>query len=488
MNASRIRSRGILAFLLALFVLSAGPARAQQPAIRAFLVFCNGYPGEAGGINESVTMDSYIVTSLLRDNIAEQAWGVTLEITELTEQAATSENVMRRFEEFSRTVGPDDTVFVHFSGHGVIPDPTTNEQFLQFVDLELRSRNEWAEKVEALPARLKIMVSDCCSSYPVKELAEGPEEVNPWNSFYYLFRLHEGFVNITAASPGQDAYGTERGGYLTVNLASDMQRYKSWDKVFQRTQTRVHQETAAEVRSFGDPSLQPQKPLAYSLGSPLYDERNPDAAVPEKVKYILPDSHQRRIGPDELRGMTLHQLFFARNEIFARHGFDFSTPVLRYYFGDRFWYKRQDGMKDPALSEIEKANVETIQVVERELGGPFAPDGDFVIIGLDEGVDTIPGAEPDPNPDIFPYSSAEALSRVAVQNLSLQELSLARNEIFARHGYPFKSQTLRQYFKTKPWYVRDRNAKDPQFSPVEEQNLWLIRKIERLKGGPYKWD
>ena len=467
----------------AVFLLAAGSgalAQSTDPAIRAFLVFCNGYPGEAGGINLSVTTDSYLVKGMLRDNISEQAWGVSLEMTTIEAEEATADNVMARFAEFSQTVGPDDTVFVHFSGHGIIPDPSKNEQFLYFCDLESRSRAVWAEQIEALPAQLKIMITDCCSSYPVKELAEGPEEVNPWNSFYYLFRLHTGFVNITAASPGQDAFGTERGGYLTVNLTSDMQRYKEWSKVFERTQTRVQQETADEIRSFGDPSLEPQVPLSYSLGTPTFDPRNPDAAVPEKVKYILPDSHQRYIGPDELSDMSLHQLYFARNEIFARHGFDFSTPLLKYYFNDRHWYEEKEGMKSPPLSDIEKANIESIRAVEVAKGGPFAPYDNVMIIGLDIGVDTVP--------ELFPYSSSEPISRVAVQNLSLRELSIARNEIFARYNFPFSSKELQEYFARRPYYYRDESMKDPPLTPIEEQNLWLIRKIERLKGGPYVWD
>jgi len=480
MSFPRIVSPCFFVLFFGACCLHHGIASAQQTSIRAFLVFCNGYPGALGNINESVTMDSHIVKGMLRDNISEQAWGVNFELTEVSGDAATSENVMRSFEEFSRTVGPDDTVYVHFSGHGVIPDSTTNEQFLQFCDLELRSREAWARQIENLPARLRILVSDCCSSYPVKELAEGPEEVNPWNSFYYLLMLHEGFVDITAASPGQDAYGTERGGFLTVNLSSDMQRYKSWEKVFQRTQTRVFQETSAEIRSLGDPTLKPQEPLARSLGQPVFDERNPDASVPEDVKYILPDSDRRLVSVDELRGLTLHQLYFARNEIFARHGFDFATPLLRYYFGDRFWYQRREGFKSPSLSEIEKANIAAIQQVEAEKGGPFAPHGNMVITGMERD-NTAP-------PDLFPYSSSEPLSRVAVQNLSLQELSIARNEIYARHGFPFSSQTLSNYFEQKPYYLRDESAKNPNLSPIEEQNLWLIRKIERLKGGPYEWE
>lgn len=479
MNALRFT----VAFVLALAWV---PEIRSQPAIRAFLVFCDAYPEGFDAINTSVTTDSFIVKGMLQDNISEQAWGVSLEITEVNGASSSSTGVMEAFARFSAEVGPEDTVYVHFSGHGVIPDTSNNEQFLQFTDLEKLSRAAWADQIAALPAMLKVFVTDCCSSYQINELAEGPEEVNPWNSFYYLLRLHEGFVNITAASPGQDAFGTERGGFLTVNLCSDMQRYKTWEKVFQRTQARVLDETSAEIRGLGDPSLQPQKPLAYSLGSPLFDEANADAKTPDAVKFIIPDSDRRRLDAGELKPLSLHQLYFARNEIFARHGYDFSSPLLQFYFGDRFWYQRREGLKSPPLSEVEKANISLITAEESLKGGPFVPHGNVVIIGFDQKENAaLHEAE---NPDIFPYSSDQPLSRVAVQNLSLQELSIARNEIYARHGYPFKSRALQDHFSGKPYYHRIDSSQEPRFSAIEEQNLWLIRKIERLKGGPFKWE
>jgi len=478
----------------------------EKPAVRAFLVFCNEYPGDYSAINESVTTDSHIVRSLLTDNISEQGWGVSLEVTEVSGKGATASNVMEQFEAFSRKVNPDDTVYIHFSGHGVIKDKTSNEQLLQFCDLKERSRETWAKQIEALPARLKILVSDCCSSYSINEIAEGPIEINPWNSFYFLFRLHEGFVDITAASPGQDAFGTERGGYLTVNLASDIQRYKEWETVFQRTEARVVDETAAEIQAIGESSLQPQRPFAYSLGKPLFNRKNAESIVPDRVKYILPDSSKRLLTEAELDAKPLSQLYFARNEIFARHGFDFGTPLLKFYFGDRFWYEKKPGFKSPDLSSIEKANIEAIQRAEKKKDGPFVPaNEDLVIIGMspeemqayyDVVNGSSGGSSTPPKPivgvdadgDIFPYSSDEVISRVAVQNLSLRDLSLARNEIFAKYGFPFKAESLRRHFEQKSYYKRNPRATSPSMTSIEEQNLWLIRKIERLKGGPYKWD
>ena len=55
-----------------------------------------------------------------------------------------------------------------------------------------------------------------------------------------------------------------------------------------------------------------------------------------------------------------------------------------------------------------------------------------------------------------------------------------RNEIMARHGYaPFKSQDLRDYFESKPWY---NPASDKiQLTPVEKINVDLIRLAEERR-------
>jgi hypothetical protein len=143
-------------------------------------------------------------------------------------------------------------------------------------------------------------------------------------------------------------------------------------------------------------------------------------------------------------------------------------------------------MKSPPLSEIEKSNVATISAEESAKGGPFAPHDNMVIFGSNEALVANEANDRGP-PDIFPYSSDQPLTRVAVQDLTLQELAIARNEIYARHGFPFKVKALQIHFGRKPYYSRDESAVDPKLSVIEEQNLWLIRKIERLKGGPYEF-
>jgi hypothetical protein len=58
-----------------------------------------------------------------------------------------------------------------------------------------------------------------------------------------------------------------------------------------------------------------------------------------------------------------------------------------------------------------------------------------------------------------------------------QKGGLARNEIFARHGYVFKQKDLQNYFAAKPWYHADSAYKE-HLSPTEKQNVAQLRDYE----------
>jgi len=59
--------------------------------------------------------------------------------------------------------------------------------------------------------------------------------------------------------------------------------------------------------------------------------------------------------------------------------------------------------------------------------------------------------------------------------LSKEELRIMRNEIYARHGYIFKSQDLRDYFSSKSWYSPQYNDISSKLSTVEKKNVEFIR-------------
>ncbi|MCP3032516.1 YARHG domain-containing protein [Halobacillus sp. A1] len=77
----------------------------------------------------------------------------------------------------------------------------------------------------------------------------------------------------------------------------------------------------------------------------------------------------------------------------------------------------------------------------------------------------------------LPESHQYRLSKQELTHLTKNELRLARNEIFARHGYIFESKDLQQYFSQKTWYVTDVNY-DGTLSPIEKYNVDLMKELE----------
>ena len=84
--------------------------------------------------------------------------------------------------------------------------------------------------------------------------------------------------------------------------------------------------------------------------------------------------------------------------------------------------------------------------------------------------------------DTMPGSYPEASSRRLTYNdlpSDKRQLKIMRNEIFARHGYIFKSAAMKKYFNAKAWY-------NPQFdkvydflTPIERYNLKLIKQHDK---------
>ena len=53
-----------------------------------------------------------------------------------------------------------------------------------------------------------------------------------------------------------------------------------------------------------------------------------------------------------------------------------------------------------------------------------------------------------------------------------------RNEIFARHGYIFKTQEMKSYFSLQSWYSAQYNDVTSMLSSIEKQNIEVIKKYE----------
>lgn len=77
---------------------------------------------------------------------------------------------------------------------------------------------------------------------------------------------------------------------------------------------------------------------------------------------------------------------------------------------------------------------------------------------------------------IFPYSSLRKLTVDEVTGLGGDVAQAAINEIYARHGYVFKTKSIQDYYDSQSWYYRNYNFSAGDLSEIETYNIGLLRK------------
>ncbi|MGO5067016.1 YARHG domain-containing protein [Clostridium sporogenes] len=82
---------------------------------------------------------------------------------------------------------------------------------------------------------------------------------------------------------------------------------------------------------------------------------------------------------------------------------------------------------------------------------------------------------------VFSDSASRKLEDYELKNKSVEDLSLGRNEIFARHGYIFKEEPYKSYFANKTWYVPDSSfvANEENLNGYENYNVQMFLKYEK---------
>ena len=142
-------------------------------------------------------------------------------------------------------------------------------------------------------------------------------------------------------------------------------------------------------------------------------------------------------------------------EVEAIHGKRFADePWLQQYFEERYWYVPSDNYDAKKLSAIERKNLEILSGAQKR----------------QRKVALLPGD--------MQFFEDRTISEQMLHGLSLHELRLLRNEIYARHGRMFRAEWLQQYFFFQPWYNPDENFKDEQLSGNDKLNVETIVKYE----------
>lgn len=198
--------------------------------------------------------------------------------------------------------------------------------------------------------------------------------------------------------------------------------------------------------------------------------------------YIFADSSERVLTEEEIGALSLQELCYARNEIYARHGYIFSSTELSDYFNAKNWYwgtLDASAFTDSMLNEAEAENCKALSAAEQAQGGYLTDQPGYTYSGI--GSYSSSSAEVSEGDYIFYDSSSRLLTEADLAPLSLQQLCYARNEIYARRGYIFQSEELREYFGSKPWYtptVPAESFSESVFNEVETANIALLKSRE----------
>ena len=180
--------------------------------------------------------------------------------------------------------------------------------------------------------------------------------------------------------------------------------------------------------------------------------------------YIFPQSSYEYLSRSDVLSIPMSMWGYARNEIYARHGYVFNTARYAAYFENQDWYY-PGGFSTSDLNEVEWYNMELIKSMEEEYG---ATPGDYNPSTSSSGY-------------IFPDSSWKRLTRSEILSIPTSQWGYARNEIYARHGYEFNTAKYRNYFNQKSWYYPG-GFSTSDLNEVEWYNMELIKSMEEEYG------
>src|SRR5215217_2857665 len=159
----------------------------------------------------------------------------------------------------------------------------------------------------------------------------------------------------------------------------------------------------------------------------------------------------RQITPRKLGKHSAAEWKVLLAEVEAIHGKRFDDePWLQQYFEERYWYFPSDKYDSKKLSVIERKNLQMLSDAQKK----------------QRNVALLPGD--------MEFFEDRTITDQMLHGLSLHELRLLRNEIYARHGRMFRAEWLQQYFFFQPWYAPDENFKDEELSGNDKLNVETI--------------
>lgn len=88
---------------------------------------------------------------------------------------------------------------------------------------------------------------------------------------------------------------------------------------------------------------------------------------------------------------------------------------------------------------------------------------------------------------VIKNSDTKVIKAATLKKLSSDQLRIARNEIYARHGRKFQDEALQNYFNERSWYhgtIEPDSFDESVLNKIENKNIALICKAEAEKKKP----
>lgn len=213
-----------------------------------------------------------------------------------------------------------------------------------------------------------------------------------------------------------------------------------------------------------------QDVIVYHPDQPDQPEQKDLDPVPtEQSPWVFSYSTDRKISAMELRVRSERELWRARNEIYARHGYAFQSDKGKRYsssLGKHYTNRGKSAAEvEATFNKTERYNIALILSYEKGRPSPRKPKAG-------QGW-------------IFADSSSRYLRQSEVATLDKAALWRARNEIFARNGYIFQSRKGKELADfLGPLYEARSSDMDAVYSamnPVEQTNVLLLRRAEKTR-------
>ena len=158
---------------------------------------------------------------------------------------------------------------------------------------------------------------------------------------------------------------------------------------------------------------------------------------------------------------------------------EYETPGSKLFFGEREAYEVTKILIGLELAPL-RTHPEYDDIDWLEEGEMLTVDKTKAVIQLNKAAEMIPGLPA----GRFPLASVEVMTLSELGDYAgtplLPNLQVMRNEIFARHGYKFRSGgEMDGYFSTQDWYTPEYDDVTSKLTEIETINIALIQVLEK---------